>query len=144
MLQVEGDQGDVADLGAGGQAGLRLNDVVEEAHAPARAILGRQEAGQDVGRKLGVGIDREEVSVDLAGVGIQTELDLDVERLVVVGHRHRGLEVLASGRDGDDRVAEADLGELERRPVEVGVELIGDVDPLGGAVAVGSFSKLTR
>ena len=50
--------------------------------------------------------------------------------------------MLQAGRDGDVRAAEADGGELKGAPVEVGVELVGDVDALGGAVAVGAFSKL--
>ena len=128
LLQVECDQRDVADLGAGRQARLGLNDVAEEAHSAAGAILGGQEAGEDVGRKLGIGIDRKEVCEDQPCGAVQTQLDRDVERRAVVGHRNRGREILASRWDRNNRVAEADLGELERRPVEVGVQLIGDVN----------------
>ena len=58
-------------------------------------------------------------------------LDVHVERLAVVGHRHGRFVVLAAGRDREDRVAEADAGELEGGPVQIGVELVGDGDVLG-------------
>jgi hypothetical protein len=47
-------------------------------------------------------------------------------------HRHGGLEVLGVGGDGDQVVAEADFGQGEGGPVEIGVELVGDGDDLGG------------
>ena len=56
----------------------------------------------------------------------------DVERLAVVGHRDGRFVVLAAGRDRKDRVAPADAGELEGAPVQIGVELVGDRDGLGG------------
>ena len=41
-------------------------------------------------------------------------------------HRHDCFEVLGVGGDGDPVVAEADFGQSEAGPVEVGVELVGD------------------
>ena len=61
----------------------------------------------------------------------ERQLDQDVERQAVVGHRHRRLEMLAAGRDGDDVVAEADLGELQGAPVDVGIERVGHHHALG-------------
>jgi hypothetical protein len=102
------------------------------AHAAAGAVFGRQEAGEDVGRQAGVRVDRVEVGIDLAGGEVDAGLDLDLEVLAVVVHRDGGLEVLGVGGDGDQVVAEADLGQGEGGPVEIGVELVGDGDDLGG------------
>ena len=52
----------------------------------------------------------------LGGFGISVYHD--VEGLVVVGHRHGGLVILGVRRDGDEIVAEADVGEGECGPVE--------------------------
>ena len=46
------------DLRAGRQAGLRRDQVADVALAAARAVLGREEAGQDVGRQRRRRIDR--------------------------------------------------------------------------------------
>ena len=93
-LAVEGDQGDVADLGAGGQAGLGLDGVAEVALAAAGAVLGRQEAGQDVGRQRRGRVERLEDGADLAGGRVEAQLDLDAKAPAVVGHWHRGEVVL--------------------------------------------------
>ena len=61
---VEIDVGHVADLRAGGQAGLGLDRVVDLAHAAAGAVLGGQETGQDVGGQTGRRIDRDERGED--------------------------------------------------------------------------------
>ena len=131
VAQVEGDGRDVADLRARGQPRLGTDDVAEVALPAARAILGRQEAGEHIGRELGVRVDRVEMGIDLARGDIEAQLDLNIEGLAVVGHRDRGREVLAPARDRDVRVAEPDLCELERGPVEVRVELVGDINLLG-------------
>src|SRR5262245_57585567 len=46
LVDVEGDRGDVADLSAGGQISPWTHRVTQVAHAAARAVLGRQETGQ--------------------------------------------------------------------------------------------------
>src|SRR5262249_38986182 len=128
----EEDGGDVADGRAGGQAGAGPDGVAEIAHAAAGAVLGRQEAGQDVGRQAGARVDRLEDGGDHAGWQVDPQLDLHVEGLPVVGHGHGRLEVLAAGRDLQVVVAEADRGQPEGGPVQVRVEWVGDDHALGG------------
>ena len=62
-----------------GRPGLGLDDVGDVAHAAAGAVLGRQEAGEHVGRQAGARVDRLEAGESPAGVGVQPQLDLDVE-----------------------------------------------------------------
>ncbi len=85
-----------------------------------------------LGRKLSAGIDRLERDRQLPGLVVEAGVDDDVERHAVVGHRDRGLIILAARRNRQDGVAEADLGQLEGTQVEVGVERVGDHDLLSG------------
>ncbi len=69
--------------------------------------------------------------MDHAGDRVEVEGHDDPERHAVVGHRQRRFVVLRVRRDRDRVVAEAEAGPLEGGPVEVRIELVGDVDPLG-------------
>ena len=129
---VERDERDVANLRPGRQAGFGIDDEADVPHPPAGAILGWKEAGEYIGRQLRVRVDRLEYGAEDARGRIQADRDLDHERLAVLGHRHGGRVVLAIRRDDDVRVAEADTGQLERAPVEVRIERVGDHDPLRG------------
>ena len=75
---------------------------------------------------------RLEDGAELAGGRVEAQLDLDVERLAVVGHRHDG-EVSTAGPAGTVmRVSPKPTSvKRERGPVEVGGELVGDLDALG-------------
>ena len=118
---------------AGGEVGLGGDAEAEEAIAAAGAIFGREEAGQRIGRRQAGGrIDTLEGGEDLPGSRIDAGFDFDIEGFAVVGHRHSGLVVLRAEGDGDEVVAPADAGELKGAPVEIGAELVGDGDALGG------------
>ena len=62
----------------------------------------------------------------------------------VIGHGDGGLKVLAVGRDGNQIVPEADLGQIEGVPVQVATQLSVIVTSWAGAVAEGSFSEFMR
>src|SRR5262249_8838293 len=69
---------------------------------------------------------------DGAGLRVEAGRDVYAERGAVRVRRvDAGLEGLQAGRHGDDRRAEADVAELERGPVEVRVEGLGDGHVLG-------------
>ena len=76
---VEGDQGDVADLRAGGQARLGIDDEADVSHAAPGAVLGGQEAGEDVGGKLVFGSIDWNTAVSRPVAGFRLIVDLDVE-----------------------------------------------------------------
>ena len=72
---VEDDRRLLVDGGAGGQAGLGLDGVLDVALADAAAVVGGQEAVEDAGRRLaGERVERGE------GGGQQAGLDVEVER----------------------------------------------------------------
>ena len=131
-VAVEDDVGHVGDLRAGRQAGLRGDQVADVALAAARAVLGREEAGQDVGRERGGRIDRLEGDGQLSRGVIERGIDDHVERDAIVGHRDGRLIVLACPAGSQiDGVAPADAGQLESAEIQVGVELVRDRHLLG-------------
>ncbi len=115
---VERNQRDIADLCAAGHAGFRGDGVIEMALPSAGAVFGRQEAGEHVGWKACIRIERLENDLHFAGFGVQGQFDFDLEVLVVVVHLHRRSEILAGFRNRDQHVSEPHLGELEARPVQ--------------------------
>ena len=135
---VEDDRRLLVDGGAGGQARLGLDGVLDVALADAAAVVRRQEAVEDAGRGLAGGrVERGERRGQQAGLDVEVEVDLHVQRRavgVLVGDG--GLVLRQPGGDGDVDRPEAERAELERGPVEVGVELLGDGDVLGGGAAV--------
>ena len=56
-LQIEADQPDIVDFGAGGEVGFGLDEVAEVPLADAGAVFRRQKAGQDVGSKRSGRVD---------------------------------------------------------------------------------------
>ena len=139
---VEGDFGHVADLSARGQARLGAGNVRDIAHAAAGAVLGRQEADVDRRGQTRIGIDRAERGIDLARIGVDAGLDLDVEIYAAVAHRHCGFVVLREVGHGDFVITEADARQFEGRPVDVAIELIDDLDLLGGGRRRGVVLKI--
>ena len=80
LVDVEGDQGDVANLRASGQIGQRIDGVAEEALPTTGSVFGRQQAGQHIRRQLCVWLDRLEHGSDKPGVRIEIQNDVDLER----------------------------------------------------------------
>ena len=77
------------------------------------------------------------VTVKQAGLDVEVEGDLHVQRRAVgVLVADGGLVLRQPGGNGDVDRAEAERAELERGPVEVRIELLGDGDVLGGGAAV--------
>src|SRR5262249_27377767 len=109
----------------------RQDDIADVAFASARAVFGGQKAGQHVGRQLSYRVDRLEGRMDVPGLAVKTEADYHLKGVAVGDHGDCRLVVLAAGRNVDVVVAEAEPGQLESVPIEVGVELVGNVDALG-------------
>src|SRR5208337_3633711 len=131
LAEDEYHQGDVADLGAGGQAGVGTDGETDQAGSTAGAVFGGQEARQEVrGRQVRGGIDRLERGREDPRGRVQVEANDDLEVLVVFAHVHGRVVVLAAGRNRDVRAAESDGRKLECAPVQVGIERVGDVDLL--------------
>ena len=131
LAEVELDDRYVADFGTGGQVVFGIDNVAEIPLSTSGAVLGRQETGQHVGRQPRVRIDGHEVGLELPRRGVDAHVDVHFEVAVVVGHGHDGLAVLAALRHGDHVIAEANLGQLKRRPVQVAIELVRDCHKLG-------------
>jgi len=111
--------------------GFLSHQVGDMALAAPGAVFRRQKAGHDIGWQFAVRVERLEGGKDLAGGVVDARLDVDVKGFIVVGHRHRGLEMAAARRrHTDDGVAEGYLAQLEGGPVEVGIELVGNGHPL--------------
>ena len=87
-----------------------------------------------------VGIERGERDREQAGAQVQARVDVDV-------HAERGRRIDPRavrgqpGRHVDDVAAEPDRAELERAPVEVRAELLGDDDVVRGDGAVFSLEN---
>ena len=138
---VEDDARLGVDGRAGGQAGLGLDRVVDVAFAVGRIGVGRQEADERVRRRVERRrVERRERDRQQAGAQVQARVDVDV-------HAERGGRVdlravrRQARRHVDDVAAEPDRAELERAPVEVRAELLGDDDVVGGDSAVFSLEN---
>ena len=73
-------------------------------------------------------------------IEVYGDVHLDVRS--VVAHRLDGFEVLRIGWYGHEVIAEPHLRQLEGRPVEVRVELVGDGDILGRGEGVRIILKV--
>jgi len=87
---------------------------------------GGRKPGEHVRRQRRRRVDRHEPREQLPGRDVDPPFDPHLEGAAVVGHLDNGLKVLAAGRHGHEDVAETELGQLERVPVEAGVEPVGD------------------
>ena len=107
--------------------------------------VGRQEADERVRRRIERRrVERRERDRQQAGAQVQARVDVDV-------HAERGRRVdpravrRQARRHVDDVAAEPDRAELERAPVEVRAELLGDDDVVGGdlgGLLVGEFDRV--
>ena len=130
---------------AGGQAGLGLDRVVDVALAVGRIGVGRQEADERVRRRVERRrVERRERDRQQAGAQVQARVDVDVD-----AERGRRVDPRAVRRQArrhvDDVAAEPDRAELERAPVEVRAELLGDDDVVRGdlgGLLVGEFDRV--
>ena len=93
-----------------------------------------------------VGIERRERDREQAGAQVQARVDVDV-------HAERGRRIDSRAvrrqarRHVDDVTAEPDRAELERAPIEVRAELLGDDDVVGGdlgGLLVGEFDRVAE
>ena len=91
-----------------------------------------------------VGSSDVNVTVEQAGAQVQARVDVDIH-----AERGRGIDPRAvrgqARRHVDDVTAEPDRAELERAPVEVRAELLGDDDVVGrdlGGLLVGEFDRV--
>ena len=130
---------------AGGQAGLGLDREVNVAFAVGRIGVGRQEADERVRRRVERRrIERRERDRQQAGAQVQARVDVDI-------HAERGDRVdprakrRQARRHVHDVTAKPDRAELERAPIQVRAELLGDDDVVGGDLGgflVGEFDRV--
>ncbi len=76
LLVIEGDIGDVADLGTFGKVRVWFDEIAEITLTAPCTVLGGQKADVDGWWQAGVRIDGEKVGVDLAGGKMNSRLDL--------------------------------------------------------------------
>ena len=130
--EVEGDLGDISDHITGLKIRPRGDHIVEIALAASGAVLRRQEADRDIGRQAGRGVLAGEQGRQHPGLQVQLHGDAHQDVDARIGHGHDVVELLRVRRDGDDRVAEAHLGEREGTPRELGIERVADGHDLSG------------
>ena len=89
----------------------------------------------------GVGVDRYERNQQRVGRRVDAPADPYVERVpVTIGHAHRLVVLLAV--NGQHRVAEGDLGDLERARIETWIERVGNRHSVpAGVLASGENPK---
>src|SRR5262249_39475487 len=98
----------------------------------AGAILGLEEAGEDVRRQAGGRVDGLERGPEEPSGAVEGQLDLDVEELAVGGRADGGEVAIVAGRDGQDGGPEPELSELQGGPVKIGRGLVRPVYALHG------------
>ena len=111
---------------AGGESRLGLDRVIDVTLAVGRIRVGLQEPDERVGGRVERRrVERHERDREQAGAQVQARVDVDID-----AERGRGIDPRAvrrqSRRHVDDITAEPDRAELERAPVEVRAELLGD------------------
>ena len=107
--------------------------------------VGREEADERVRRRIQRRrVERRERDRQQAGAQVQARVDVDID-----AERGRGIDPRAVRRQArrhvDDVAAEPDRAELERAPVEVRAELLGDDDVVRGdlgGLLVGEFDRV--
>jgi hypothetical protein len=115
----------------------RLDEVRPEALSDVRVVVGREKAHQRVGRGVERGrIERQERPRQEPGGGIELGRRVDEHPQGGALVEPRGVELPALRHVHDD-VAKAEVPQLQGRPVEVGVELLGHHHVLGWGRGLG-------
>ena len=144
-LVVEGDRRLVRDDRACRGAGQGLDGVGDVPLAVVVGVVGGQEPDTRVYRGLaGVGVEAGERPVHDPRRLVDPRVDLHQQVLPVWSKVDGRLEEASPRGDGDHLAAEGDLAELERPPVEIAGELVGDRHDLGRCRGRGVILEVDR
>ena len=112
------------------------------AHSDSRPVFRRQEADVDRGRQAGRRVNGLKVGINLTGIRLYADLDLNLEIGAKITVRNIGREICYSRRQGYNQVSKPNFGHVKSGPIVVGAQLVNDIDLLGGRCGVGGVLKI--